>query len=361
MFLHRDLVFHGGVPNSFVNFAQYKPHRVELFVGAFRNIHPQMKERLETRGAKVIELGDRGYIKPAWTLRKHILEEGIQVCLACSFKSYVVAKLATLGSQCRVIFWIRGIPLILDGRLRKRIFRILSRNDTLIFISNAVKKAHAFPSHRGKEYIVYHGVVDPLDGGFPPYTRTQRFEMLGIKDTDLVLGYTAEFIGWKDHKTLIASFDILSRNFSSLYLVLIGTGQLMGKIKQEVSRRNLDGKVIFLGARQDAKRLLGLLDIYVHPARGEGFGLAVVEAMLTGIPVVVADEGSLPELVRDGENGLLFKAGDPNDLAQKVAELLTDASKRTTLGDAARQSALLRFSPLRYVRDIMHIIEEEIN
>jgi glycosyltransferase involved in cell wall biosynthesis len=85
-------------------------------------------------------------------------------------------------------------------------------------------------------------------------------------------------------------------------------------------------------------------DALVHPARWEGFGLAVLEAMLAGLPVVASDVSSLPELVIDGETGLLVPPDDPPTLARALARALEE---RDRLGAAGRERALREFSVAR--------------
>jgi glycosyltransferase involved in cell wall biosynthesis len=88
-------------------------------------------------------------------------------------------------------------------------------------------------------------------------------------------------------------------------------------------------------------------ELLVHPARWEGFGLALLEAMLTGRPVVASNVSSIPELVVDGETGLLVPPDDPEALAGAVNELLDDPERGQALGAAGRARALAEFSVTR--------------
>jgi glycosyltransferase involved in cell wall biosynthesis len=103
---------------------------------------------------------------------------------------------------------------------------------------------------------------------------------------------------------------------------------------------------------------LGLVDIYIHPGRLEGFGLAMVEAMLAARPVVASRDGAFVEYIRSGENGLLFKPGDANDLADAIMLLASDWQKAAEIGAAARESCLEKFNINHFADAVCAFIEE---
>ena len=106
----------------------------------------------------------------------------------------------------------------------------------------------------------------------------------------------------------------MGNRYCTLNLVRIGTRQFFNQVKHRVMKMPYSDRGHFLGSRIDARRILCLANVYAHPSRGEGFGLAVVEAMLVGMSFVVSDEGALPEVVCEGEAGRVFKGGDEKQL-----------------------------------------------
>jgi len=82
--------------------------------------------------------------------------------------------------------------------------------------------------------------------------------------------------------------------------------------------------------------VLAAMDVYVHPALMEGFGIAVLEAMAMRKPVVATTTGGLPEIVQDGQTGLLVPPGEPNALAQAIVNLLQDSTRRVAMGRSGR-------------------------
>jgi glycosyltransferase involved in cell wall biosynthesis len=123
-------------------------------------------------------------------------------------------------------------------------------------------------------------------------------------------------------------------------LVVLGEGPERAALEQLARELGVTGRVFLPGRVPDVAAWLGRATVLVHPARWEGFGLGVLEAMLAGLPVVASHVSSLPELVVDGETGVLVQPDDPSALALGVATAL----EQPQLGDAGRAHALREFS-----------------
>jgi glycosyltransferase involved in cell wall biosynthesis len=120
-------------------------------------------------------------------------------------------------------------------------------------------------------------------------------------------------------------------------LVVAGDGPERGPLEELVRTLELDGRVSFLGAvpRERVLRLFGAADASVLSSAWENFPHTVVEALAVGCPVIATSVGGVPEVVRDGENGLLVAPGDPRALADAIARLLSDEALRERLAAAA--------------------------
>lgn len=361
LFIHRDLVHYGGVPRLFSYYAwRHDRSRVSLQIASFVPPSKEMRRVFESVGVPVYTLGDCGYVLPVLKLRALLRHRTIDVVAAASFKAYIVAKVASIGTQTRVIFWLHGVHLM--GGMKERLYRRLAKGDTLVFISQAVRRRYEYLGHLGRRFVVYNGVSDPYtdtDEKLFPYPRNSRARY-GIPQNAVVLGYVASFVELKDHKTLLLAFARLAQKYSNLHLVLIGTGPLLPSVRKLAEAIQGGERIHFLGAREDARQLLGIMDIYVHPAVGEGFGLAVVEAMLAKLPVVVANAGALPEIVRHGETGFLFDPGDACDLMKMIDCLIEDPHLRKKLGEKGRAYCLENFSLAGFSERLTRILEGEV-
>jgi glycosyltransferase involved in cell wall biosynthesis len=107
----------------------------------------------------------------------------------------------------------------------------------------------------------------------------------------------------------------------------------------------LEGAVRFLGYQAEVAPILAASDLLVLPSRAEGLPVVLLEAMALARPVIAARVGGVPEVIRDGENGLLVAPGAPNELADRVLGLLADPAAAERLGNAGRRQVVQRYSP----------------
>ena len=157
---------------------------------------------------------------------------------------------------------------------------------------------------------------------------------------------------------LLEGLAALVRNSIDAQLIMVGDGPLRAALIARSRELGIEGRVYWLGFRDDIGNVLAAADIYVSAIATEGFGIAVVEAMLHGTPVVLAEGGAHPELIDNGRHGVLFDPQDAQDLARKVAELWSDAPRRVRLADSARRHAAHSYAPERYVAKYLDLVAE---
>lgn len=146
---------------------------------------------------------------------------------------------------------------------------------------------------------------------------------------------------------LLQAFAVLRQRLpaAALRLRLVGGGPQRAELLALAQALGLGDTVEFIGPVDHAEvpAQLRLLDIYVAPSRHESFGVAVIEAMACGLPVVVSDAGGLPEVVQAGVSGLVVPVGDVAALADALAALVVDAGLRRRLAQAGRDRAVAQY------------------
>jgi glycosyltransferase involved in cell wall biosynthesis len=167
-----------------------------------------------------------------------------------------------------------------------------------------------------------------------------------------------------EQKGVDVAIDALTRvreRHSDAHLVVLGDGPLRDELAALAARRGVGAAVSFPGRVGDVAWWLRRTAVVVHPARWEGFGLALLEAMLCARPIVASAVSSIPEIVVDGETGLLVPPDDPFALADAVSGLLDDPARAAALGEAGRARAVAEFSVARMTERTVAAYEEALS
>lgn len=158
-----------------------------------------------------------------------------------------------------------------------------------------------------------------------------------------LIGAVGRFSEEKGHRYLIEAMADLRQRLPEARLVLVGYGALEGDLKSRAAGLGLDGRVTFAGER-DSAELLASFDLFVQPSLYESQGLAILEAMAAGVPVVATGVGGVRDAVRDGETGLLVAPADPAALAGAIVRLAEDRDLGRRLAERAGREVRERFS-----------------
>jgi glycosyltransferase involved in cell wall biosynthesis len=171
--------------------------------------------------------------------------------------------------------------------------------------------------------------------------RTEKREELGIPPDSLIIGYVGWLIPIKGVTYLVSAMAKVLEKHPESMLVLVGKGDEKGeeevKLSKQVENLGIVDNVRFLGWRQDVNEIMGCFDIFVLPSLNEGMGRVLVEAMSACLPIVASRVGGIPDLVKDGKNGLLVPPADASALEKAISALLVDKKKRKRMGAAGKK------------------------
>jgi glycosyltransferase involved in cell wall biosynthesis len=161
----------------------------------------------------------------------------------------------------------------------------------------------------------------------------------------------------KDFPTLLRAWKMVEEQCPHAHLTIAGSGSEEDRLRALGGALKLE-RAQFIGFINDIPKLLREADIYAQPSAWEGFGLAVAEAMAAGLPAIVSDADSLPELVTHEKTGWVVPKGNAAALASALTTLLNDPAQAARLGLAARADAATRFSVERMVDDYAALFQE---
>jgi glycosyltransferase involved in cell wall biosynthesis len=160
----------------------------------------------------------------------------------------------------------------------------------------------------------------------------------GIAAEALVFGTVANLFARKGYEVMLRALPMILKSLPAVHYLIVGSGDAAyeARLRRLVRNLGLENHVHFAGFQESVFPCLAAMDVYVHPALMEGFGIAVLEAMALRKPVVATTTGGLPEIVQDGETGLLVPPDDPDALTKVISLLLRDSAHRMALGEAGR-------------------------
>lgn len=341
----------GGLENGLVNLIErMDPGRFTHAVCTVRGLGPN-EERLPRERVEVVPLGDASsrsrFQTPALvrTIRRfqpdivHSRNWG-------AIEAVVAGRLA----GCAVIHSEHGLEAEAGANEPKRraYFRRLAFElaDRVVSVSSQLRDLHArrtgFPA---RKIAVIHNGVD-RSRFFPDAEARRRVrEELGLDDTQLCIGCVANLLPVKDHPTLLEAVGSLSVQQGDWRLLLIGEGPERSRLESLIAQRpGLGQRVSLLGSSSRVPELLRAMDVFVLPSVAEGMNNSLLEAMASGLAVVASDVGGNPEVVVDGESGMLFPAGDARRLGNHLLQLQTNPELRLQLARGAAQRVDQQFS-----------------
>lgn len=192
---------------------------------------------------------------------------------------------------------------------------------------------------------------------FSPADRREARIRLGLREDVRWIGIVATLRSWKGHLVLL---DAVTRlRAANVHLAIVGDGPMKDAIAGRIVESGLADRVLLAGEQREPEHWLRALDVFCLPSyANEGVPQALMQAMLTGLPVVSTPVGAITEAVTDGITGLIVPPRDPASLAAAIDRLLADAVLASRLGNAARKDAAERFGYERMILQMEAIFAE---
>ncbi len=242
--------------------------------------------------------------------------------------------------------------------------RLLARSlRAIICISAAVRAKMVDLGLGGLRLLVIHNGLDPSLMRRERCAKDIRSE-LGVAPEQKLIGIVGNIKPWKGQEVVVRAMGLLRERYPGVMCVLVGdTSQseldYLHSIRNLAADLDVAERIVITGYRSDIADLVAALDIQVHASIApEPFGRVLLEAMAFSKPLVASRDGAVPEIVVDGETGLLFQPGAPEDLARCLRQLLDDPAFAERLGRAGYARLQADFSITANVRQTQQLYRE---
>ena len=247
-------------------------------------------------------------------------------------KDYLIGTLAGRLSDTTATVITRHLLLPVSPHMR----RVYRRADAVICPCRALRDQLAADGVPGDKLALVYGAINAGPFRQAPSRRA---------GTAPIVGTVGRLVPGKGHAVLLDAFARLGTLPSPSALHIVGDGSEQAALRVQAERLGLSGRVRFLGFQTDVPAVMAALDVFVLAStHTEVLPLVVLEAMAAGCAVVATSVGGVPEIVEDGQSGLLVPPGDADALASALSRFVTDPSLRAALGRAAAYRVEQRFT-----------------
>jgi glycosyltransferase involved in cell wall biosynthesis len=221
----------------------------------------------------------------------------------------------------------------------------LDRVETVIAISRQIEKSLIAGGVSARKVRTVYSGID-LSKKQSTHDSQAIRQLIGVPNGAVLVGTVANLFSRKGYEVMVRALPAIVRAVPTVHYVIVGSddNDYAARLKRLAHELKIVDRVHIVGFQDPVQPFLASLDLYVHPALMEGFGIAVVEAMAMGKAVVATTTGGLPEVVAQGETGLLVPPGDIEALAATVVALLEDPVRREEMGRSGSARAHERFS-----------------
>jgi sugar transferase (PEP-CTERM/EpsH1 system associated) len=347
-----DSLGRGGLENGLVNLiGRLDPAQFEHIVYTMRGLGPNA-DRLPMDRVQVISLGkkDSGSRFQSGALAgamRHFRPDVVHSRNWAAIEAVIAGR--WVGS-CALVHSEHGLEVDATAKepwrricFRRLAFELANR---VLSVSGQLRDLHArrtgFPA---RKITVIHNGVDSRRFFPDPLTRARVREELRLDPAEFCIGCVGNLLPVKSHMTLLEAVAGIAVTDGNWRLLLIGEGPERNKLEAFVDAHpEWKHRVSFMGSSNRVPELLQAMDVFVLPSVAEGICNALLEAMASGLPVVATAVGGNPEVVVDGESGLLFPVGDSRALATHLSEIRMQRGLRLQLGQRAVQCVREKFS-----------------
>jgi glycosyltransferase involved in cell wall biosynthesis len=300
-------------------------------------------------------------------VRKAARLHGVDLVHANSIRAGIVLGLARPSGAATVVHVRDCLP---PGPAAIAAMRLIAATATAV-VANSRYTARSVLACAPKARVeVVHNPVDTERWDPARIDRACARARLGeAGERRVLMGVVAQLSPWKGQTTAIETLRLLREEGVDAHLLLIGSAKFVARstrfdneayvagLRAQVADAGLEGRVSWLGEREDVPELVRALDVLLLPSSEEPFGRALIEAMAMGVPVLATDVGGPPEIIEDGREGYLLSPHEPIAWVRAVCRIAESADRGLEMGRAGRRRVEQEFTVGRHVAAMLGVYE----
>jgi glycosyltransferase involved in cell wall biosynthesis len=299
----------------------------------------EVREKLRYNGAEIApsinyEKGRFAYYRRLGQIIKYHSVTAVHIAFFDYFS--LVAWMARLHGVHHITYHERNSGALRARSWKRVLLRLRSRITTqpisrVVAISEYIKQRLVECGVRESKIVVVHNGIDPRRFLPDRNARARLLVQFSIEPREMIIGLVCYLRPFKNPQVVVEALAQLQERSIAARLIVAGDGEMRSDLEVMSRTLGIFDRIHWLGDVQDPVPLLQGCDIYVMASVGEAFGLALAEAMACGAPVIASRSGSFPEIIEDGESGLLVRPLDATALADAIEKLAKDESLRRRL------------------------------
>jgi len=300
-------------------------------------------------GAPVVQISNDSWVSPRslFLLARRLVQHRPQVLYTLTVVPNIWAR--ALGRLMQVPVVISGYRSLLPNQHERWLWRLSDR---------IIVNAHALKDIMISRFMVGPNRIAVVPNGVDPDHFCPDLATEAAEPTVLSLG---RFVEDKDPLNLVSAFCIAAGRVPEARFKVMGNGPLKDDAERLIRACSMESRISLLPGVSDVRPHLRRAAIFALASIREASPNVILEAMACGRPVVATRVGGIPELVLDGETGLLVDPGNPEAFAEALVDLLTDESKRRRMGRKARERILEEFTLEKMVRRTEQVILDAVD
>lgn len=290
-------------------------------------------------------------------LRKKLISENIDIVHAQQPIDALCAYICCLGTKIKIVQTLHGYDYDKSWLFKIILRFIFKRTNQNIFVSDC-QKAYYINKYKlsstHKQKTIYNGIAfEKLDNDSKPLIKKE----FNIPINSVLFGCVGNFTSARDQLTICRFLNLLNNESIIFKFIFIGAKnenepQLFDNCVTYCKKNNLSDKVLFIGSRDDVPEILKELDAFVYATNHDTFGIAVIEAIATNIPVFVNDWEAMVEITENGKLATLYKSKDENSLLRKFLSFIKEEQKHRDKAIKASEKVRNKYSIQAHVNQL---------